>query len=97
MTTEETPEVEPTMPAVMEESTAPMVEEPTSAPAPSILEETPPPPPMPPPPAQPEAEQGVSDGTLICTVCLRTVSRGEKYVRTLVRGINHLDPCSHRS
>ena len=58
------------------------------------------PPPMaspPPPPAQPEAEQGVSDGTLICTVCRGSVGLGEKYVRTVVRGVNHLEPCSHRA
>lgn len=90
MTTKETPEkppeLEPTMPAVMEESAAP------------ILEVSPLPPPLPtPPPPQPEAEQGVSDGTLICTVCLTPVGRGEKYVRTQVRGINHLEPCSHRA
>lgn len=53
--------------------------------------------PLAPAPVQPEAEQGVSDGTLICTVCKGIVGRGEKYVTTSVRGVNHLDPCSHRS
>lgn len=82
MTTEETPEVQPTL------------EEPDTPLAPAMLEESPP---AMPPPAQPVAEEEISDGSLICTVCLGTVGRGEKYVRTLTRGVNHLEPCSHRA
>ena len=51
----------------------------------------------PPPPVQPVADRGTSDGTQVCTVCLRLIGAGETYVKTAVRGINHLDPCSHRS
>ena len=55
-------------------------------------------PPSPEPaPVQPEADRGVSDGTLVCTVCLRPVAAGEEYAKTAVRGINHLEPCSHRA
>ena len=50
-----------------------------------------------PAPVHPEAERGVSDGTAVCTVCLRPVAGGEVYARTAVRGINHLEPCSHRA
>ena len=54
--------------------------------------------PVPVPPAgEPVAMRGTSDGTLVCTVCLRLIGAGEAYVQTEVRGINHLDPCSHRA
>lgn len=49
------------------------------------------------PPGQPEADQGISDGTQVCTVCRQMVAAGETYVQTAVRGINHLEPCSHRA
>ena len=67
------------------------------APLPEVEEARPAAPPPPPAPVQPEAERGVSDGTLVCTVCLRLVGTGETYVKTAVRGINHLEPCSHRA
>ena len=50
-----------------------------------------------PPAAPPEAERGTSDGSLVCTVCLRLIGAGETYVQTAVRGANHLEPCSHRT
>ena len=50
-----------------------------------------------PAPVHPEAERGVSDGSLVCTVCLGLIGAGEAYVQTDVRGFNHLDPCSHRA
>lgn len=56
-----------------------------------------PPAPDPPPAGQPEAERGISDGTLVCSVCLWPVARGEEYTKTLIRGFNHSEPCSHRS
>ena len=52
---------------------------------------------VPPAPEQPVAERGVSDGTMVCTVCLRPVAAGELYAKTAVRGVNHLEPCSHRA
>ena len=79
-----------------EEEVSPELErEPTpaaEAPSPAVTSPAPPPPPV-----QPEAERGISDGSLVCTVCLRLIGAGETYVQTAVRGTNHLDPCSHRS
>lgn len=51
----------------------------------------------PPPPGDPVAERGISDGSLVCTVCRGLIGAGETYVKTDVRGFNHLDPCSHRA
>lgn len=51
----------------------------------------------PPPLGQPEADRGTSDGSLVCTVCLQRVGAGETYTKTPVRGITHLEPCSHRA
>lgn len=97
MTTEELrpdpPSEEDAQPAALvpsvEEPPPPEEAPPTPAPAPA--------PAPPPPPGPPEAERGVSDGALVCTVCLRLVASGDTYVKTAVRGINHLEPCSHRS
>ena len=63
--------------------------------APAVV--APPPAALPTAPVHPEAERGTSDGTLVCTVCLRLIGAGETYVQTAVRGTNHLEPCSHRS
>ena len=73
----------------------PEVDEP--APLPEVEEARPAAPPPPPAPVQPEAERGRSDGSLVCTGCLRPIGAGETYVQTAVRGSQHLEPCSHRA
>lgn len=55
------------------------------------------PPPPEPAPVHPEADRGVSDGSLTCTGCLRPIGTGETYVQTAVRGAQHLEPCSHQA
>lgn len=83
------PEVEEASPAT------PPLDEP--APLPEVEEARPAAPPPPPAPVQPEAERGRSDGSLVCTGCLRPIGAGETYVQTAVRGSQHLEPCSHRA
>jgi hypothetical protein len=80
---ETTPE-EPTAPEDIEREPAPAAEAPVVAPPPA-------------PAGPPEAERGTSDGRLVCTVCRGLIGAGETFVKTDVRGFNHLDPCSHRA
>ena len=92
---------QPPEPEAPEENLDPITGE--AALDPTLLDEQEPspdlgaPPPPEPAPVHPEADRGVSDGSLTCTGCLRPIGTGETYVQTAVRGAQHLEPCSHRS